>query len=210
MRRPARAASIVIRASQPNPAATGKHAARAAGESARWPDSGSRGSKPDSSSIKPRATRLAIPKPPPIRSENTATFRSAPSSRSGFSSPDRSPSESRSPPGRRRALRGRQRLPLAAPWQSQHDRTCLLGDVGRPVARAVVGHDHLRRGKRPPQRSHRRPDRRLLVACGDEDRQRFIHSWSSPAPGGRSAGGRRRTADSSLRSCRSRRDRSTG
>src|SRR5215211_7910041 len=46
MRRPAWAASIVPRTSQPKPAASGKVAARASADSARWPESGSRVSSP--------------------------------------------------------------------------------------------------------------------------------------------------------------------
>src|SRR6266508_1584514 len=98
-RRPARAASIVIRTSHPNPGAAGKHVFRAAGESERWPESGSRVSSPAKRAIKLRAIRFATPKPPPTRSANTAMFRSAPFSTSGARSPDRSASQSRRKPG---------------------------------------------------------------------------------------------------------------
>jgi hypothetical protein len=43
---PARSASIVIRTSQPNPGASGKHTARARSLRRRWPESGSRAAKP--------------------------------------------------------------------------------------------------------------------------------------------------------------------
>ena len=94
-----RAASIVMRTSQPNPAATGKQARRAAGDSARWPDRGSRTSKPARTSIRARATRFARPKPPPSLFANAATLRSPPPSRSGASSPERSASQRSSAPG---------------------------------------------------------------------------------------------------------------
>src|SRR5215210_5455903 len=98
-RRPARAASIVIRTSQPNPGASGKQASRAAAESARWPESGSRASNPHRARTSARAARFAIPKPPPCRSAKAAMARSASSSRSGERSPSRSASQSRSGPG---------------------------------------------------------------------------------------------------------------
>src|SRR6185437_15024185 len=97
-----------MRTSQPKPAATGKQARRAAGDSARWPERGSRASKPARTSIRARARRLASPKPPPSRVANAATLRSPPPSRSGASSPERSASQrSRAPGGAARSAADR-------------------------------------------------------------------------------------------------------
>src|SRR6185312_3830435 len=98
-RRPARAASIVIRTSQPKPGAKGKHVSRASGESARWPESGSHSSIPPSTLTRVRALRFAIPKPPPSRRSNAAIARSASLSSSGARSPTRSASQSTRRPG---------------------------------------------------------------------------------------------------------------
>ena len=78
-------------------------------------------------------------------------------------------------PGRCSPLAERQRLALAAAREAHDPRTG--GFCGRrsPVARAVVGHDHLRLGEVAPQRGDRRADAFLLVAGGDEDGQRLIH-----------------------------------
>ena len=74
-------------------------AARARGDSERWPESGSRVSSPARRRISARAARLAIPKPPPRLSAKTAIDRSLFPSSSGASSPSRSASQSRSRPG---------------------------------------------------------------------------------------------------------------
>src|SRR4051794_5247931 len=98
IRRPARTASTVIRTSQPNPAASGKHASRALGESERWPDSGSVGVKPDNARTSVRPARLAIPKPPPWRSAKATIARSPSAAPSFARSPSRSASTRRSRP----------------------------------------------------------------------------------------------------------------
>ena len=85
------------------------------------------------------------------------------------------------PARRRRSLGGRQRLSLAAARQTERDRTGPLGGVRRVIAGAVVGDDHLRFGKRLAQRRDGSPDHRLLVARGDKDRERLIHSTSQRA-----------------------------
>ena len=93
------------------------------------------------------------------------------------------------PARRRRALGRRERLTLAAAREAKHDRARVFRHIGRSVARAVVGHDHLRVGKAAPQRRDGLCDHRFLVARGDEDRQRLIHPASaraSPAAAGRS------------------------
>ena len=98
--RPDRTASTVIRASEPaNPNASGNTRRRAAGDSARWPEIGSRASRPQVARISARAVRLTIPNPPPCRSENAAIARSASLSSSGPRSPVRSASQSSSGPG---------------------------------------------------------------------------------------------------------------
>src|SRR4051794_10725948 len=96
---PARTASIVMRTSQPKPGASGKQAFRAAAESARWPESGSRASNPLNSRINSRAPRFAIPKPPPSRCSKAATARSASSSSRAAGLPRRSASQRSSAPG---------------------------------------------------------------------------------------------------------------
>ena len=87
-----------------------------------------------------------------------------------------------------RALRGlalaqRERLALAASRQPDDARACALRLDRGPVARPVVGDDHLRLGKLLLQRRDGRRDRVLLVARCDEDRCGLTHS-AAPRRGG--------------------------
>ena len=135
-----------MRTSQPKPAATGKHLERAAAETARWPDSGSRTSIPPSAPISLRPTRLAMPKPPPIRSAKTATFRSAsPSSKRTAGSPREIGVGEQQPARRGGTLRQRERLALAA-RAAGAGRSHLPPRRRRPCGRAS------RRRRRSPRR----------------------------------------------------------
>ena len=106
---PARSASIVIRTSQPNPGASGKHAARARSLRRRWPESGSRAVKPVRRWMSSRATRLAMPNPPPTRCVNAATRRSASPSEGAQRPPQVGVAEEE------RARRGHRARPRSAP-----------------------------------------------------------------------------------------------
>ena len=72
-------------------------------------------------------------------------------------------------PRRRRALRGRERLALAAARQPEDDGAGGLRLGGGAVPRPVVGHDHLGAGELLPQRPHGVADPALLVARRHED-----------------------------------------
>ena len=192
-RRPARTASIVIRTSQPKPGASGKQASRAAGESARWPESGSRASKPLSVRTSARAARLAIPKPPPCRSANAAIARSAPSS-SGARSPSRSASQSSSAPG------GASRSASVSAWPLPSRGSRTTRAPARRAAAAVESREPSSAttisasGNARPQRLDRLPDPRLLVPRGDQDDERLSHPRRRLWPA--AAAERRRSAES--------------
>ena len=143
--RPALQRVDVMPTSQPKPAASGNDSVpRALCVSARWPDSGSRGSKPVRSANERRA--------PPLwrsRSRRRAALGERRHGEIGARSEqrrERSPhvrvtQEQQAPAGASR-LRERERLPLAAPRQA-HDACARLLRRRRPsVARAVVGDDH--------------------------------------------------------------------
>ena len=183
--------------SQLNPAASGKHAYRAAGERKRCPESGSSASNPLRRRISARAAAFATPKPPPSRCSNRATARSAPvlDERPEVPLEIRVAEEQR--PRVELALGERQRLALATPRQTDDARPRLLGHVRRAVPRAVVGDHDLRARKRARQRPHRLADPLLLVARGDEDGE-LSHRWSSSAP--ERAGARRRSRSARRRS----------
>ena len=199
---PAAAASWVMRTSHPKPAATGKVARRAAGDSARWPESGSRSFAPGAQAEQLVGGALDDPEPPALppgeggdgkvglgveeRAEVTGQVGVAEQQWAGA----------------RRALAEGQRLPLASPRQPQDAGACRLGDDYRVVARPVVGDDHLRVRKPFAECGHRRADPLLLVPGSDEDGQPVSHR-----PGRRpgSAGGRRRARSSSPRIARGQR-----
>ena len=166
-----------------------EEAARAAGESARWPESGSRASKPERARISARAGPLRDPEAAALplgearrsrgrrrRGERAQVAREVGVARAAArpGGAARSASVSAWPLPRRGSRRTR------APAASAR--------VGRRVARAVVGDDHLAPRETPPAAP--RPSRRsaLLVARGDEDRQRLSH----PRGGSAAASGRRR------------------
>jgi hypothetical protein len=134
-------ASIVIRTSQPKPAASGKQASRALGdpEPATLPlgECGDCEIALGGSESREVAVEIGV--------------------------------DEEEPAGRRRAFRERQGLTLAARGEAQHPGPGTPGRGGSPVARAVVGDDHLDAGKGRTQRLHRSRDRRFLVARGDED-----------------------------------------
>ena len=194
-----RAASIVMRTSQPKPAATGKQARRAAGDRARWPDRGSRTSKPAEDFDQGSGDSFREPEASPLTlcERRDVEIAAAVEEWRELSREICIAEEQRA--GRGSALGCGQRLALSPTWEPQDDRTCGLGCVCRAVARAVVGHDHLGVGKRPPQGRDGRPDDVFLVARGDEDRQRLIHR---PPVG---AAVRSAAAAAFLPSCRSRR-----
>ena len=182
--RPARAASIVIRTSQPNPAATREAvSARAAALRCRCPDSGSRASKPERARISVRAIVLAIPKPPPRRSANAAIARSSPLRTSGPRSPTRSASASTSAP--------------AGAACSPSVSACPLPRLGSSSTRAPARSASAAVASREPSSATitSAPGNcsrsaatvaaivRLLVACGDEDRGRVSHSAAASIGG---------------------------
>src|SRR5439155_9887119 len=70
----------------------------------------------------------------------------------------------------------RERLSLATPWQAEGDGARLLRAFRRRVERPVVGDDHLGLRELRAQRADRACDRLVLVARGDEDRQRLPHA----------------------------------
>ena len=86
---------------------------------------------------------------------------------------------------RRLALTERQRLPFPAVREPNDARAGVLGDARGRVARAVVGDDHLRLRELLPQLRDRRPDPRLLVARGDQDREGSVTRGGSGSIGGR-------------------------
>ena len=137
---------MVIRASQPNPAASGKQAARAARrERALARERLARPRSPRAGGSALGRSRLAMPKPPPLRSrecrdvEVRVRRRAAGAGRRA---------------GRRRTAAACPAGPRARPSVSawplprRGSRTTTrargLGPLGRAVARAVVGDDHLR------------------------------------------------------------------
>ena len=85
----------------------------------------------------------------------------------------------------RLALPERQRLPFAAVREPNDARAGVLGRARGCIARAVVGDDHLRLRELPPQLRDRRPDPRLLVARGDQDRRAHPLGGGSGSIGGR-------------------------
>ena len=187
--RPARSASTVILVSTPKPAASGKQAARAAGERTRWPESGSRVVRPVASRISRRADPFASPKPPPCVRANPATTRSPSASTSGVRSPREIGVAEQQATRRCGALGDRQRLALAAVREPEHPRAGDRRGVRGRVARAVVGDDHLHAREDAPQLCDRRADPRLLVARRDQDRQAIVsHRRRTTASG--SIGGR--------------------
>ena len=198
--KPALAASIVIRTSQPNPAASGTRAAapQATARAARRAARASR--RPARSPSSSRAARFAMPKPPPFFSANAAIVRSAAPSSSVRELAGEIGVAEQQRPGRSRALALRT-APGPCPGAAGARRRHLQLRLRRPSRpRAVVGDDHLGVGKlarAAPRRSRRCV---LLVARSDEDRQRLIHR---PSPGQRcDRSGSRAFADPSCRSCR--------
>ncbi len=196
-------ASAVIADSQPKPAASGKTASRARWVSRRWPESGSwalvAGREPDQPPRRllrdPEAAALlarergdrqvgvAVEERRQVAAEVGVAEQQVALVRHSFAE--------------------RQRLPLAAMRQPEHERARLLGDRAGRIARAVVGDDHLRLREPAPELLDRRPDPRRLVAGGDQDRQGFSHS--GPAAARSAAGSGRRCRG--RRSSRRRRDR---
>ena len=75
-------------------------------------------------------------------------------------------------PWRGGSFPGRERLTFPTSREPQHHRARRLGPFSGCVARAVVGDDHRRIRELAPELADRRRDSLLLVAGGDEDRQR--------------------------------------
>ena len=134
-------------------------------------------SKPDASRISRRAASFAIPKPPPCRRANAATARS------------RVAVEQRPQVAAEVGVAEQERA-RAAPSRSASVSAWPLPRRGSRSTRAPAASARRRsrrasrRRRRSPPRSGNcraelgdgRPDPRLLVARGDEDRQRFSHS----------------------------------
>ena len=84
--------------------------------------------------------------------------------------------------GRSRPLRACECLSFSSARKREHAGAGLLGDACGPVARPVVGHDHLRVRKRLAQRRDRGRDPLLLVTGGDEDGEAIhLRGWGSRA-----------------------------
>ena len=122
----------------------------------------------------PRRRASPRPKPPPTRSAKAATVRSRVRAEQRSRSPERSASQSSRPPATQHAP------PPTAPGPC---RGAAGAGRSRPPPRRPrrCGRASRRRRRSPPrpgtlsQPRHGRPDHCLLVASGDEDRQRFIH-----------------------------------
>ncbi len=164
-----------MRVSQPKPGASGKTAARARDESARCPESGSTASNPESRRISRRAIALGQTEPAAdaLAEDRDVDVRVPGEQRSQVAAEVGVAQEQ--PARRRRPLGRRERLPLAQAAKREHGCAGGLGPLGRAVARAVVGDEHLRLRKPRTQRLHGLADRRFLVPGGDEDRQRLLH-----------------------------------
>ena len=81
-----------------------------------------------------------------------------------------------------RADRARRRAAAPGPLVERHGRPEAPRDVARPISRAVVHHQHLRRRQGLRQgRADRRAQRRPRVAAGDHDGDRRAHSIASTA-----------------------------
>src|SRR6266540_1080109 len=182
--RPARSTSMVIRSSHPKPGASGKAAARARALRRRWPERGSRATKPVRRRISSRATRFAIPKPPPLLRVNEATRRSAPPRARGAREPFRSASQRSREPGDA----ARSPAESASPFPRRPKRTTT---APASSARSTVASDES-------------PSTTMILDCGKSRRRAAIvfaiRSASSRAatrmvggsgPGRLSTGGRR-------------------
>ena len=195
-RSPARAASIVIRVSTPNPAATGKSRRARGAREARAGPTAARGREADrAGATSARGDRLGDPEAAARAARRRRRSRGRRRPRRAVSrSPRRSASQSRSGPRGALALGERQRLALAPPRQPDDARPGLRRPGSRLVARAVVGDDDLGLRERCAQRRHRVSDPRLLVARGDEDGQPVRHSPT----GGCTAAGAGRTPSTAV------------
>ncbi len=85
------------------------------------------------------------------------------------------------------ALRRRQRLALPPARQLDDVGTRPARRRGGRVARPVVGDQHPHIRELLPQRRNGSRDRRLLVACGDEDRRRPLRHPPSTIRGNRAS-----------------------
>ena len=157
-----RSASSVMRASQPNPAAGGKHAPCAAGgDSARWPESGSRRSRPvPRRSSSPRGP-LDDPEARRPASRRRRRSRGRPRSRRAAArSPTRSASQRRRRPGGASRSASASACPLPRRGSRQDPR------ARPPPPRARCRRASRRRRRSPPRpgtaRAARRPSRRSV------------------------------------------------
>ena len=148
----------------------------------RWPESGSRASKPVSSADERAAGALGDPEAAalPLGERGDGEVGAASSERAQVAAQVGVAEQQRA--RRRGALGERQRLALAAPRRAGATRAPAASRaLGRRVARAVVGDDDLApRGTPPRSAATVCADPLLLVARGDEDGQRLSHPLARP------------------------------
>ena len=170
-------------------------AAGAGGTALRWPDSGSRSSRPVPSRISDGCGALddaeaaSLPLGERGDGEVGPLLEQRPEVADQVGVAEEQRAVGRGPLGQR------QRLSLAAAGQPQDPGAGRVRLDRGSVARAVVGDDHVGVGELLAEGCDRRPDPTLLVAGGDQDRQALSH----PRRGGRDLGQARRRVRSSSR-----------